>query len=196
MGLRGRRPGFPAPPRRAPGAASWGDSAGAAALLPPVLTLSRWVTGPRRSCRGPGSFRRREDAGFPAFQPLLHARPAARLSAPPCAPGYPPPWVPGAPPAAQPGGRGRAGSLAPCPAPGGCFPLVQGRTAGAEPEAVGDPRLASRCLLVSSQTPPCLTCLNTWQSKGKVLALLFACPSTLRARRCVALGAFPAGSCS
>lgn len=48
----------------------------------------------------------------------------------------------GAPPAVQPRRPGNAGALASCPAPGGCFLLVQGRAARVKPEAVGDLLLA------------------------------------------------------
>lgn len=53
VGLRGRRPGLPASPRRA-----LGDPAGAAAPLLLVSSHMPWVTGPRRSRGGAGSYSR------------------------------------------------------------------------------------------------------------------------------------------
>lgn len=53
VGLRGRRPGLPASPRRA-----LGDPAGAAAPLLLVSSHTPWVTGPRRSRGGAGSYSR------------------------------------------------------------------------------------------------------------------------------------------
>nr|XP_023478853.1 STE20/SPS1-related proline-alanine-rich protein kinase isoform X1 [Equus caballus] len=167
VGLRGRRPGLPAPPRRAPGAVSWGTLLAqprlcslSSASLPPVSCLSRWVTGPRRSRGGPGS--------FPRPGRMLVSLPDSRCSTPalqPGAPGYPPLLVPGRAacrPAWPPGGTG---ALASCPASGRCFPLVQGRAARVKPEAVGDLLSAFRCLLVGSQIAPYLTFLKTWQSR-------------------------------
>lgn len=69
VGLRGRRPGLPAPPRRA-----LGDLAGAAAPLPPVSSLLPWVIGLRRSCGGPGS--------FPKLGRMLGSLPDSRCSTP------------------------------------------------------------------------------------------------------------------
>lgn len=158
VGLRGRRPGLPAPPRRAPG-----DS-GSAAPPPPVVTLSPWVTWPCTSRGGPSSFPSpgRMLASLPDSR---HFTPALQSGSPrrPARPGTRLPRCQGAPPAAQPGHPGKAGALAACPASGRCFPLVQGRAARVKPKAVGDLLPAFPCFLVGSQISPYLTFLNTWQ---------------------------------
>lgn len=131
---------------------------------------------------------------------MLVSLPDSRCSTPVLQPGpprYPPLGALARRLPRSPAARGKAGALASCPAPGRCFPLVQGRAARVKPEAFRDLLPAIRCHQVGSQISPYLIFLKTWQSQRQEAGITFPWAKHVKGPKiCVdpSLRAFPIGS--
>lgn len=131
---------------------------------------------------------------------MLVSLPDSRCSTPvlqPGAPGYPPLGALARRLPPSPAARGKAGTLAASPAPGRCFPPVQGRAARAKPETFRDVLPALRCHLVGSQISPYRTFLKTWQSQRQEAGITFRWAKHVKGPEiCVepSLRTFPSGS--